>query len=374
MNVLFVTSWFPSKLHPTNGNFVERHLNAVESSGHKVIVVHVEYSNRIFIPQIIQRKLKQTEVFHVFIPKLFKHFKPLKRLLAEQLIGKFRKLGFEPQIIHGHVYFPMGEWAMFYKTKYKIPFVCTEHWSGYREVNKDRYTSEVKRIVEAAVSSTEVILPVSKDLQSIMEQKGLYGKYAVVNNAVDTAVFTSKPIAHSKFRFLHISNFDPRAKNTEGIIHAFSKLNQSNCELLIAGDGDLEKLKLFIQSKGIDASNILFKGMLSYAEVAKEMNQSDCHVLFSNFENLPCVIAESHCCGIPVIATKVGGIPEMVDASNGVLVQPKNEEALLEAMKDMMEGHQSYSHSAISERAASRYGYQAIGKQFTEVYNSLMEK
>jgi glycosyltransferase involved in cell wall biosynthesis len=373
MNVLFVTSWFPSKLQPTNGNFIERHLNAVQASGHRVIVVHIEYSNRILFPQMVQRQVNGSEVFHIFIPRLFKPLKPLKRMFGELLLGKFKRLGFEPHIIHGHVYYPMGEWAIFFKSKFQIPFVCTEHWSGYREVNKDRYTDNVKRMVEASVAATEIILPVSKDLQSIMEEKGLFGKYKVVNNAVDTSVFRPMPRTHEKFRFLHISNFDPRAKNTEGIIRVFSKLNRPDCELVIAGDGDLNRLKTFIESENIDDAKILFKGMLTYSEVADEMHQSDCHILFSNFENLPCVIAESHCCGIPVIATSVGGIPEMVDRENGILVNPEDEVELLRAMKQMIDDSKRFVSSDISTRAASRYGYQAIGSEFSQVYYSLIQ-
>jgi glycosyltransferase involved in cell wall biosynthesis len=79
--------------------------------------------------------------------------------------------------------------------------------------------------------------------------------------------------------------------------------------------------------------SIEFTGEIAYEEVAKAMQQADCLLLFSHIENSPCVIGEALCCGLPVIASRVGGIPELIDEQNGILVPAADETALLNAMK-----------------------------------------
>ncbi|MCB4234228.1 glycosyltransferase family 4 protein [Kaistella anthropi] len=72
--------------------------------------------------------------------------------------------------------------------------------------------------------------------------------------------------------------------------------------------------------------------MIYSQEVSEKMRASDCFVLFSDYENFPCVLLESLSTGTPVIATKVGGIPEVVNEKNGILISNSKDE-LYEAMK-----------------------------------------
>src|SRR6056297_1204862 len=78
MNVLFATSWFPSKLHPTVGNFVLRHAHSVKTSGHKIIVVHEAYSNKILFPSVEESNLEGLRVIHLFFPRWITYFPGFK--------------------------------------------------------------------------------------------------------------------------------------------------------------------------------------------------------------------------------------------------------------------------------------------------------
>ena len=69
----------------------------------------------------------------------------------------------------------------------------------------------------------------------------------------------------------------------------------------------------------MNESNVV-AGLATVAATPNEMQQAHSFVLNSNIENAPCVISEALCCGLPVIATRVGGVPEMVDKFNGILV------------------------------------------------------
>src|SRR5690554_302843 len=373
MDVIFVASWYPSKLHATNGNFIEQHARAVFLAGGNVRVVHMAFSNRVLIPQISTSTQNNIPVYHLLIPRILENSKTTKQLLFKKLIARLDSDGFNPKIVHGHVVFPAGELALYLSNHYNTPLVYTEHWSGYKTVNADRFTEKVQRLTKKVLRNTDLILPVSYDLGESMRAKGFHGNYAVVNNTVDTSVFYPRKRAQNNvFQFLHVSNFDPTAKNTEGIIRGFLNGDFKNARLTIAGDGDIARLKSFMQSLGRDVSNIELIGALGYGGVADLMRGSDCFVLFSNFENLPCVIAESHCCGLPVLATRVGGVPEMIDSENGMLIPPGDESEVVVGMRKMIEKRAAFNSAKIAEVAAQRYSLLTIGEQFMNHYRALM--
>ena len=90
--------------------------------------------------------------------------------------------------------------------------------------------------------------------------------------------------------------------------------------------------------------------------------------MFSRYENLPCVILESLCCGLPVITSTVGGIPEVINTTNGVLVEPGNQGQLLQAMLHCMNDPTQFDRATIAAHAQQLFSYDAVGKQFAELY------
>src|SRR5690606_19604615 len=98
--------------------------------------------------------------------------------------------------------------------------------------------------------------------------------------------------------------------------------------LVMVGDESDEELKRSANEIMPSSVEVVFRQNLPYHEVANQMKNAQCLVLFSNYENAPCVISEAHCTGIPVIATHVGGIPDMVNSENGLLIPPADVNAL----------------------------------------------
>jgi glycosyltransferase involved in cell wall biosynthesis len=107
---------------------------------------------------------------------------------------------------------------------------------------------------------------------------------------------------------------------------------------------------------------------VSYEAVASMLKQSHTMIMFSRFENLPCVIIEALCCGLPVISTNVGGIPELIDQSNGILINNEDEEALYDAMQQVYLNCKNYNRNFISKSAQRKFSYQTVAKQIEEVY------
>ena len=94
--------------------------------------------------------------------------------------------------------------------------------------------------------------------------------------------------------------------------------------------------------------------------------------IFSNYENQPCVILEAFSCGKPVIATSVGGIPEIVTQDRGILVSKQDEIALQSAILEMLETHSNYSESTIRAYALEHFSQEKIGQSFAEFYKSMV--
>jgi glycosyltransferase involved in cell wall biosynthesis len=376
LKVLFVTSWYPSKLDPTNGNFVHRHALALISQGHEVVVIHEGFSNRILFPHIERMKVDGIVVYHLLLPRTLISLHGLRKLLATALLKKLKRDDIAFEIVHGHVLHPIGPIAAYIANKSGTPLVFTEHWSGFLPINAPKLNPEVIRMALDTAKACTALMPVSENLAKAMRGLGMRSKYEVVYNAVDPSLYFYKAKPNSeKFIFLHVSNFSKRAKNVEGIINAFvafQKEHPGKADLVIAGDGDLGALKLHQAQNHPDAEAITYLGTQSYEEVAALMQKSHCFILFSNFENLPCVVAESLSCGIPVIATKVGGLSEMVDHTNGLLISPGDESALRSAMQSVVHNYDAYHGSFISNAALEKYGYKVISEQFEAVYRSAL--
>ena len=96
--------------------------------------------------------------------------------------------------------------------------------------------------------------------------------------------------------------------------------------------------------------------------------------MFSNYENFPCVIAEAMMCGKPVISSNVNGIPEHVQDLNGMLVNPRDEQAMENAIIAFVDKTKTFNSDEIRHYAMQHFSYSEVGKQFTEIYKGLVKK
>ncbi len=102
------------------------------------------------------------------------------------------------------------------------------------------------------------------------------------------------------------------------------------------------------------------------------MRNSDCFILFSDYENLPCVLLESISSGTPVIATRVGGIPEIINENQGILINRSTEELYL-AMKNMLTRNLNVdSPEQLHQYIVDNFSVETLAKDFSEVYNSVL--
>lgn len=379
--ILWLCSWYPGRLDPFNGDFIQRHARAA-ALYNDIHVLHLapdETSHSTTAEPILHHAGGLTEQVIYYKPgssgwsRIQAHYRWLK-LYRDALRDIVIRQG-RPDLVHVQVPMKAGIMALWFRKRYRVPYLVTEHWGIYNEVAQDNF--RVRRIgfryfTRKIFTRSLAFISVSRFLAEGVNKMVVKKKYEVIPNATDTSLFYYVPSITSVFRFIHVSNMVP-LKNTEGILRAFANLYEQykQVELVMVGDRDAS-MRTVVASLGLSEGIVRFKGEIPYEQVAKEMQQSHCLILFSNIENSPCVIGEALCCGLPVIATKVGGIPELVEDSNSHLVDTGDEAGLANAMLRMIKERDRFNRAAIAAKAAERFSYETVGAAFDAIYRRVL--
>ena len=210
-----------------------------------------------------------------------------------------------------------------------------------------------------------------------MLRSGYKGDYQVIPNVVNTKYFKFNKVKESDFtKILHVSSLKKEHKNWEGILNVVKELSleRNDFSLTIVSDGDLEPVKKYAQKLKIDSDFLEIVGEKTTPEIGEIMQQHDVFLLFSNFENLPCVISEALVSGMPVISSDVGGIKEMINKKNGILVEAGNEKELLNTLNTFFDSKRKYNRYNIAKEAELVYSYTAVAKKFTSIYNEVLKE
>jgi len=199
-------------------------------------------------------------------------------------------------------------------------------------------------------------------------------KLKVIYNGIEK--FSGKICEGKKrdhFKILFIGRFSPQ-KDPITLLDAVSRLNSERCELLLVGDGELKtSVEKFIRDKRLN-EKVRILGSLKREATIKEIANSDIFVLTTNWEGLPIVILEAMASGKPVIATKVGGIPEIVkNGENGFLVEAGDSKGVALALEKLINSPELIVQMGESGRkiATNAFTIDLMLRRTAELYNSL---
>ena len=407
MNVLHLLSWFPRPDDPTLGNFCVRMIDALPEDCHSVILSVCDGKDMTQSFEV--KEIPGAHHTHVQIyirPPKVNAFRKLKMLRMYQYGMKYiKKRFFKPDLIHLHVTYPLGQVALLWKKLFGYKYVLTEHWTIYQPQNKDVLVGKLNRKIVKIANNAELIMPVSLDLQQCMEGHGVNNRFKVIYNLVNTDIFKLRQppcidwlrrmqsissqrtflcgndmqgsiqndMQIWKKHILHISTLRDEAKNFSGILRTIERLRaqRDDFELHVIHDYEAPEFKAFVKEHDLDGC-VIFHGKKTSAEVAEAYQQADFFVLFSNFENLPCVIVEAFASGVPVLSTSVGGIAEILSPERGVLIPQGDEDALLQGMNQMLDHSSEYDRQAIRDYAIKTFAAQNIGQQIFEAYKEVV--
>jgi glycosyltransferase involved in cell wall biosynthesis len=376
MNILHLLSWFPTPDDPTLGNFCVRMIDALPEDCHSVILSVCDGKNMTKSFEV--KEIEGAHHTHVQIyirPPKINAIRKLKMLRMYQYgLNYIKKRFFTPDLIHLHVAYPLGQVALLWKKLFGYKYVMTEHWTIYQPQNKDVLVGGLKGKIVKIANNAELIMPVSLDLQHCMEGHGVHNRFKVIYNLVNTSLFRLGEAKTEKTKhILHISTLRDEAKNFSGILRVIERLRQQrdDFELHVIHDYEAPEFKAFVKEHHLEDC-VIFHGKKTSAEVAEAYQDADFFVLFSNFENLPCVIVEAFASGVPVLSTAVGGIAEILSPDRGILIPQGDEEALLKGMIQMLDHSSEYDKETIRHYALSTFSNDIIGKQIFEAYKEVV--
>lgn len=358
--ILFLSPWYPNKQDPTFGIFVQRHAKAA-AINHQVITLYAcAHEGKTEIVEKKEGNLYQVWVYHK--QGKFNKFSALRQGYSK-IIAQYGKL----DLVHLNIAFPIGLFALYLK----LPFLLTEHWTGYHSSDGSYKGFLRKFITKKVMLKAKAFLPVSEDLKSAMEKHRLHNANThIIPNVVDVNLFQPAQKANPK-RFIHISSMEDAQKNVSGILNTVKKIaeKRNDFEVHMIGEGkDFTTLKE--QAKNLP---IIFHGTLLNSALANLLASGTALILFSNYENLPCVIPEALACGVPVISTNVGGIAEHLNDQNGILIDAGNESQLEKAMLSILDEEKYFDGEILRNYSLTHFSEEAIGKQFSNIYDSLIK-
>jgi glycosyltransferase involved in cell wall biosynthesis len=165
---------------------------------------------------------------------------------------------------------------------------------------------------------------------------GAASQYRVIHNGIDLERFAAEPSPVGG-RVLFLGRLAPQ-KRPDLAIHAFAEVRRRRPQtrLEVAADGPLRaRAEALVETLGLGDA-VSFLGQRD--DVPTLLARAQCTLLTSDYEGLPLAVLESMAAGVPVVATRVGGIPELVvDGVNGLLVPPGDPQAAAEAVGRLLD-------------------------------------
>lgn len=213
------------------------------------------------------------------------------------------------------------------------------------DVNVHSKNNFRKKLLRKSFDLADGVITVSKALQAEVKNISVKANVNTIYNGVNFSKFTLPDEKFEKKSFIFIGNII----KTKGIYELVNAVNLmikagSDFHLHIVGNGpEVGGIRALIDKNNLQ-QKITLHGTVNHHQVVDLLQKCHALILPSYQEGVPNVIMESLACGVPVVATKVGGIPEVVNESNGVLINYHTE-------ADIIEGIEKCLSSKWNERA-----------------------
>ena len=382
-SVLFLPKWYPHEFDWFDGNFIENHAHAIKAQAKlAVLFVHSD-ANLKEGYRIEERENKGIYELKIFYPKPNTALAWLDKLMGGIAYAKAQRFGYQKlvesgwqfDLCHVHVLSRSAFLALALKKEAGIPYGITEHWSGYLKERNEYHGLLKKQFTKRAVTQASFVTTVSTYLKTSMQAHGLKNHYHVIPNVVDAQLFNIDKRNEAVTEVLFVGNLLQRPKKVLDILKVFAALHQAGEKFVLQlyGEGkDEAACRNFIEQEQL--SDILqLKGTAEREQIGKKMGSAAFLVLFSEFENQPCVISEAQAAGIPVVVPDLPGIKEFMHEDLGLLFPSRDREAFKAACKKMLHTYQTYKRERIRDYALKTFSEPVIGKQFSDLYQSTLK-
>lgn len=288
-------------------------------------------------------------------------------------------LGGNPvDVVHGHCGedIAVGPLARLAARRHHCPLVITVHTSIRHNMRVASARTVWLRLAgglteRRALAAADMVIVLTPTAADRLLREGIPdSRIQVIPPGYDPDLFAadaSDPFPDlGRPRVGYIGRIAPQ-KDLGTLINAFGRVTEPAC-LLIVGDGPSRRAAE--QQARPLAGRVRFTGFAPHARIAAVLQHIDLLVLATRYEELPSVLIEGMAAGLPVIASRVGGIPTLVDHDvNGLLVPPGDTAALAAAISRVLTQPATAARLAAAARqTAQRYTWPALARQVAAVY------
>lgn len=350
LKIAVVTRYFPSSGEPAQGRSLYETLRIVSRSAE----VRVFYPNAAY-PRLFQPRSRtydkldtafhppEVSVNYFNYPALPLISRPLNGWMAARALLPHVRT-FDPDLVFGCFLYPEGFAALKIARSLGVPAAVMSIGSDLNRIG-DRITL---RHTQAVLRASDCVITVCEDLRrTAMALGASAGKSRAILNGCDLRVFHPADRAQARERLgidlsyelvVYVGRLDLK-KGLRELVHAAAELHRTRPRLhcYIVGRGpDRPAVEETVRACEAGSYVHLIPGC-TFDEVAAWMTAADVFSLPSYMEGCPNVVLEALACGRPVVATNVGGIPEIVSEACGSLVPPRDSTSLAQSLNAVLD-------------------------------------
>jgi teichuronic acid biosynthesis glycosyltransferase TuaC len=392
LRILTFTSLFPNSFDPNLGIFVyQRSAHLAKRLGNEVeVVAPIPYfprwlkirrwqSARTLPHQETIRTLTVHHPRYLLLPKISMPFHAISMFLG--CLPEIRRINRRGKIdcIDAHFVYPDGLAAVLLGKLLRIPVIVSARGS---DINVYPSFRLVRPMIRWTLREASALIAVSAALKSEMAALGTdENKIRVVPNGVDSQRFQNSNQEEARRQLnlppdgqliLSVGALIP-SKGHHLLVRAFSRIaaELGNVRLCILGEGPYRsEIETLITKLNLDGK-IQLPGRRPNEELPLWFNAADVSCLVSTREGWPNVVTESLACGTPVVATRVGGIPEILHSTELGLLTEQTEESLAAGLEQALS--KKWDRREIS-RVTRERTWETVAGEVEHVFVEQMEK
>jgi glycosyltransferase involved in cell wall biosynthesis len=280
-----------------------------------------------------------------------------------------------PDVVHVHAsqdlsFLRAGVYALLAAAVWRCGIVFHVHGPTFDEFVAEA-TPPMSWFQSLVVGRCDRIVVLSDYWADALARRVPRGRTVVLPNAIEHDAYEPRYDADPP-RLVFISNLYPR-KGVTDLFTAIERLAADGVdfEAVVAGDGPLREDAAELAATH---DNVSYRGYVSEAEKRRLLSSGTVSVLASHAEGLPFALLEGMGAGNAIVATRVGSVPETVDADGGRLVDPGDVDALADALRELLTDPDRATEMGRHNRALAveRYSWDSVTASLTELYGDVL--
>ncbi len=288
---------------------------------------------------------------------------------------------FRIDLVHAHYAIPHAAAAVMARDMVRCAppvVVTTLHGTDVTLVGLDR---AYLRTTQYSIERSDVVTAVSRYLADYtVNEMGVAQDVRVVPNMVDHTRFRPRALPELRLRYahpderlvVHVSNFRP-VKRTQDVVRIFERVAKVGARLLMIGDGPDRPAAVALAAELGLGGRVSFLG--SFPRIEELLAVSDLFLLPSSQESFGLAALEAMASGVPVVASRVGGLPEVVvDGETGILCELGDANGMAEAAVTLLTDgalHQKFAEAA-RRRALETFSETQVTPLYEKVYEAAL--